>query len=294
MSEPKDTANTPQTSQKSNAKVNVEATTTTTAKQQPPPPPPQTYAVQDVVLRDRSTQMLLTCTVAKSENWLKSKISKESELYRKSMSASSLAKKNSPEGSGNVVKKKEPTAARKKRAKKKSMCKKRLDAEENAECLKPGPGLLLRAQAAEQTLTGLHVMKGTVNQIVTLERQERMKANPFTPNKIRMLLEPPFCDMSVITPYLGLTGLGGIVIDRFAVFENPVKCIISVTYESPLFEVEGIESFRVPVADDKKENISIYFDDVTEKIEQVKSAKATTIVHCMAGVSRSASMVMGK
>ncbi len=48
------------------------------------------------------------------------------------------------------------------------------------------------------------------------------------------------------------------------------------------------------VQDDKKENISAYFDEVTAKLEEVHlKGKGAAVVHCMVGVSRSASFVLG-
>lgn len=118
----------------------------------------------------------------------------------------------------------------------------------NAECLKPGPGLLKRAQGADMTQTGLCILKGDVNRIMTLKEQEKVKVSPVTPCKIRILLDEPFNLMSIITKHLGLTGLGGLVQELFQQFEYPVKCVINVTYELPVFKVAGIETYRIPVS----------------------------------------------
>lgn len=118
---------------------------------------------------------------------------------------------------------------------------------QNAQYLKPGPGILIRAQSAEMTLTGLTILKGEINRIMTAKEQEKVRSNESTPSNIRMLLEEPFNEMSIIAKHLGLTGIGGLLLERFQEFEHPVKCVVNVTYESPKVKVEGIETIRIPV-----------------------------------------------
>lgn len=91
------------------------------------------------------------------------------------------------------------------------------------------------------------VIKGDVNHMVSMADQDKMRENPKTAERIRMLLEDPFNIMSIITPNLGLTGLGGLNCENLLVFKFPVKTIFNVTYEAPKFKVDNIESFRIPV-----------------------------------------------
>lgn len=130
--------------------------------------------------------------------------------------------------------------------------------------------------------------------MLTVAEQEMKVANPRTPTRLRTLLSEPFNQVSVVTEYLGLTGVGGLVVERFKQsFKLPVHLMINVTVEAPRFVLEGAESYRVPVQDDKKENISAYFDEVTAKLEEVHlKGKGAAVVHCMVGVSRSASFVL--
>ncbi|KAH9424876.1 uncharacterized protein LOC113791273 [Dermatophagoides pteronyssinus] len=159
--------------------------------------------------------------------------------------------------------------------------------------LNPGPGILERAQKAEHTLFGLKVVRETMTKILTQSKQEQIRKNPRTLEKYRILLSEPFNQMSIILDHLGLTGAFGITKEHLELFQKyPVRCFINVTYELPLFQPTECESFRVPVADDKDEDLSRYFDDVTDKIEQIHHRNQATIVHCMAGVSRSASFVI--
>ncbi|OTF73155.1 dual specificity protein phosphatase 14-like protein-like protein, partial [Euroglyphus maynei] len=159
--------------------------------------------------------------------------------------------------------------------------------------LRPGPGILERAQKSEHTLFGLKVVRETMTKILTQSKQEQIRKNPRTLEKYRILLSEPFNQMSIILDHLGLTGAFGITKEHLELFQKlPVRCFINVTYELPLFQPADCESYRVPVADDKDEDLSRYFDDVTDKIEQIHHRNHATIVHCMAGVSRSASFVI--
>lgn len=49
---------------------------------------------------------------------------------------------------------------------------------------------------------------------------------------------------------------------------------------------------QIPVLDKSDINISVYFDEVADLIEQVRQTNGKTMVHCVAGVSRSASLCL--
>lgn len=155
-------------------------------------------------------------------------------------------------------------------------------------------GILERAQMIQRTLGGFPVNNGQVSKMLTMAEQEAKANNENTPLKIRLLLFDPYNQMSVITEHLGLTGIGGLVSERMRVFNHPIRCLVNVTYEAPLFMIDQIETIRIPVSDDSQEEISIYFDEVGAKLEENRLSNHVSIVHCMAGVSRSASFVIGK
>lgn len=52
------------------------------------------------------------------------------------------------------------------------------------------------------------------------------------------------------------------------------------------------EYFRVPVKDSRDSNLIDYFDDVADMIEKTREKDGKSLVHCVAGVSRSASLVI--
>lgn len=49
---------------------------------------------------------------------------------------------------------------------------------------------------------------------------------------------------------------------------------------------------QVPVLDKSDINIAAYFDQVSDLIEQTRQKNGKTLIHCIAGVSRSATLVL--
>lgn len=166
------------------------------------------------------------------------------------------------------------------------------------ELLKAGSGILERAQKAKTTLTGFTINQDKVIHLPTLSEEEKKRAELQMSKNSRVIaaaiiMTPPYNDISVVSSHIGLTGAWGIVAERIAAFPCPVRCVINATYETPLLQVEGITSYRIPLADDEREKLDIYFDEVTERMHHFAQQGFASVVHCMAGVSRSASIVIG-
>lgn len=49
---------------------------------------------------------------------------------------------------------------------------------------------------------------------------------------------------------------------------------------------------QIPVWDKSDVDISVYFDEVADLIEQVRQTNGKVLVHCVAGVSRSATLCL--
>lgn len=148
--------------------------------------------------------------------------------------------------------------------------------------------VLAKAQTMTKTLTGKHITRTKTKQFPTLADQENSRHK--LPPDYRMILEPPFSSIDKITPNLYLSGIGGLV--RENIHKNKITCIINVTYEAPHFQSETIDSFRVPVDDEANENLFDYFDEIADLIEKTAKQGGITVIHCIAGVSRSASFVI--
>lgn len=71
---------------------------------------------------------------------------------------------------------------------------------------------------------------------------------------------------------------------------NNIKCIVNCTKDQPNFFENELKYKRVEIIDDYKENILQYFDSTCKFINE--NIKNKVLVHCNAGQSRSASIVI--
>ncbi|KAJ6220639.1 hypothetical protein RDWZM_006451 [Blomia tropicalis] len=164
------------------------------------------------------------------------------------------------------------------------------------EAFKPGPGILSRVQNVKTTLRGFVVSTLTINHILTFDELDNIiSKRSSNPNHRSIFMQSPFNELSLVNDCIAITGLAGLNQENIisTLGQNyQLGCIMNVTYEVPLFKPNGIEAYRVPVTDDCKEDISIFFDEVTAKLDEYRTKNQVTIVHCMAGVSRSATIVI--
>ncbi|XP_076466326.1 dual specificity protein phosphatase 14-like isoform X2 [Babylonia areolata] len=66
--------------------------------------------------------------------------------------------------------------------------------------------------------------------------------------------------------------------------------IINVTMDIPNLRMPNVESIQIQVDDLPSAHLGLYFDRCADKIHQVGRMRGKTLVHCVAGVSRSASL----
>ena len=150
---------------------------------------------------------------------------------------------------------------------------------------------LMQAQNLEFTTGGIRINNKRTSAILTRRELEKMRhAN--VSNDIRIILNKPFSNVDRITDSLYLTGIGGVLQENIK--ELKIRCIINATHEMPLAKLPRVVSLRVPVDDDVDENIFIYLDDVATVIHHVAKKGGRTLVHCLAGASRSSTLVIGK
>lgn len=71
-----------------------------------------------------------------------------------------------------------------------------------------------------------------------------------------------------------------------------ITCVINAAPELPDTPLPDSKPlyFQVPVLDKGDVDIKVYFDEAADLIEQVRQTNGATMVHCVAGVSRSASL----
>ncbi|KAL2096226.1 hypothetical protein ACEWY4_008374 [Coilia grayii] len=95
--------------------------------------------------------------------------------------------------------------------------------------------------------------------------------------------------VSQITPTLYLSGVDT-ALNRTAVSNRRITLIVNATVEHVCPNHPDVECIRVPVPDQPHASLLEHFDSVAEHIHNNQTG--STLVHCSAGRSRSASLVM--
>lgn len=99
-----------------------------------------------------------------------------------------------------------------------------------------------------------------------------------------------FGQISVITEHLYLSGAGVLKPEKLK--QKQITCVINAAVEEPNTYIPGIDHVKIPIEDNPLAPIDLYFDVVADKIKAIKDHGGKTLVHCVAGVSRSASFCM--
>jgi len=99
-----------------------------------------------------------------------------------------------------------------------------------------------------------------------------------------------FGQISDINDHLFLSGAGVLKPEKLKA--NKITCIINATTEEPNAYLPGIDYMKIRIDDNPYAHLDHYFDMVADKIRSVKDRGGRTLVHCVAGVSRSASLCM--
>ncbi|KAH8278801.1 hypothetical protein KR018_009757, partial [Drosophila ironensis] len=103
----------------------------------------------------------------------------------------------------------------------------------------------------------------------------------------------PFPGLSRLTPSLILCGAAAVVpayMDKLG-----VSCVINVAPElpdTPLSSTKSPVYLRINAQDRSEVDLSQHFDEVADLIEEVRLSGGCTLIHCVAGVSRSASLCL--
>lgn len=98
-----------------------------------------------------------------------------------------------------------------------------------------------------------------------------------------------FASMTRITDNLFLTGVSGMTRENFR--KNHIDFVVNITTDAPFWE--DIESIRLPLEDDVNANLLPHLDTAVDRIHELITKKNFhVLVHCVAGVSRSATVVI--
>lgn len=104
---------------------------------------------------------------------------------------------------------------------------------------------------------------------------------------------PFYLGISEVLPSLYLCGACAVV--RPETLENlEIKFVVNATVELPDTPLpdEKPEYLRVAIKDSRESNLIDYFDQVADRIEKIRQEDGKSLVHCVAGVSRSVSLVL--
>ena len=73
-----------------------------------------------------------------------------------------------------------------------------------------------------------------------------------------------------------------------------ISFVVNATVELPDTPLPdyNVSYLRIPVKDSRDSNLTEYFDEVADRIEKTRQENGKSLVHCVAGVSRSVSLVL--
>lgn len=137
-----------------------------------------------------------------------------------------------------------------------------------------------------------------------LEQRDYKSSNPSTSNRnsepqneinqsFAISPLPNLMGVSQLLPSLYLCGAS--VISPQVLAQLGINFVINIAPElpdTPLVNSRNILYLRIYVLDSSHADLSQHFDEVSDMIEEVRQNNGKTLVHCVAGVSRSASLCL--
>ncbi|CAG2111969.1 unnamed protein product [Medioppia subpectinata] len=164
-------------------------------------------------------------------------------------------------------------------------------AKSNLKPLRMGSPLQV-AQTMKMTKSGHGINAKVVRRPMSQKEAEKIARDPNSGPDFQLVFNPPLSICHKLTKYVYLSGIAALTKENLE--HLGITLIINATYEWPNVEPEGITCYRVPLDDSEGDDISIYFDDVSDKIEENAQNGGKTLVHlhCMAGASRSTTLVL--
>lgn len=97
-----------------------------------------------------------------------------------------------------------------------------------------------------------------------------------------------FSQIAQITDHLFLSSAAAVKTDRIRNYG--ITHVINLTLEIPNLNIPNLECIQIHVEDSPHARLSPYFDRCADKINDVHMRGGRTLVHCVAGVSRSATI----
>jgi atypical dual specificity phosphatase len=98
-----------------------------------------------------------------------------------------------------------------------------------------------------------------------------------------------FGQISEINDHLFLSGAHVLKPDKIR--QKGITCIVNATVEEPSLYLAGMDYLKIRIDDSPFARLDAYFDLVADRVKATKDKSGKTLIHCVAGVSRSASLV---
>ncbi|XP_040859651.1 dual specificity protein phosphatase 18 [Ochotona curzoniae] len=108
---------------------------------------------------------------------------------------------------------------------------------------------------------------------------------------VQQLRPPSLCGFSQITRSLYISN-GAAANNKLLLASHHITTVINVSLEIMNVFYENIEYLHVPVADAPSSHLCGFFDPVADHIHRVEMKQGRTLLHCAAGVSRSAALCL--
>ncbi|MBN3272839.1 DUS18 phosphatase, partial [Polyodon spathula] len=102
---------------------------------------------------------------------------------------------------------------------------------------------------------------------------------------------PRLSGLGQITDHLYLSS-GRAANNSVLISNSGITCIINATQDVVNTHFPDIEYVRVPVADSPRSLLNEYFDLIADRIDEEATKSGRALVHCNAGVSRSATLCL--
>ena len=123
-----------------------------------------------------------------------------------------------------------------------------------------------------------------------IQVQQVLQVQPQHPVTAESHLSKMFSQIAQITDNLFLSGCHAL--QHTKIRNLGITHIVNATKEIGDVSMPEIHTIRVLVNDVPSASLSGYFDKVADKVDKVRKAGGRTLIHCVAGVSRSASLVI--
>ncbi|XP_054169355.1 dual specificity protein phosphatase 21-like [Oppia nitens] len=136
----------------------------------------------------------------------------------------------------------------------------------------------------------LKISRITIKTPMSQKMADEVPTNPSTNEDMKTVFQPPFNVCTKLTKNVFLSGIASLTHENIK--KEGFTLIINATYEWNNTEPDGVMCIRVPVEDSVTDDISIYFDEVSDKIEENAQLNGKTLIHCMAGASRSTTLAL--